>query len=772
MTTYFAAGPLVNYFFYKAIGVSDPPGPNIPLDFGKIYFYADEDHDLPLNSYSDVSDPNNPVVNPWPLRLGGQGDVGVIYLEDRMYYIEIYSKDDILQWTINHFNPGGDTGASSNDALNYIPNGQFLLHNDLPETDDYDAGEIRESITEIAPGGWTFERPDTSTGTDIVTFLRYDEYVASPPSNPRYALNISCTDSDSGDGYKRVSVKFPNVNRFASSTQQYTVGFSGIDNGETNTTVELYLRKNFGTDGSDEVSTLIETFTLSQTLQNFHIAFHYGTNEGKVIGENDDDYVSLDFRLKTDEEFDITLVDFMQESGNIINPIYPETPQRFDVKEALGGGFPVPAYDGSDFLLSPILTANGWIYDDSVVGSIMAQTTTVVPLGLIIADGAQYETAAYFTGGVPCARLQAKWFQEAKGLPIYGTGRQFVSAYYTNAGPAAASMRISNNAVGTATNFSDGTPATTFTFNNVTVGTDTASWGLYTGGDIFHIWGKLAGTFNDIGADAGTSGFTVSVIRNGTPSTETVFTKVIYRIQTIAATGLAGLYFDYNNTVTFFRVWFKVDGAGSAPASGGATLVEVDLLSTWTANEVARVIANTVSGFKVTNVIAKSASAVPAGSYWNLHTATQEYYVWYKKDGAGTDPAPPGKLPIPVDILAGYTDIQVATATLIAINSKYFAVPDLRGMFLRGVDNSAGIDISSEARWSFYNQTIYDGNGDLTGSFQFDEITQHSHTVQEASTAGTGGFLVDQAVASFPTSSAGGEESRPVNANVNWLIKY
>jgi len=777
MTTYIAAGPLVNYFFYKALGVQDelPTGPNIPLDYGKIYFYADEDHSVQLNSYSDVSDPNNPVVNPWPLRLGGQGDVGVIYLEDRLYFIQIFSKDDILQWTINHFNPGGGTGASANDALNYIPNGQFLLHNDLPATDDYDAGEIRQAITDIAPGGWTFERPNTSTATDIVTFDRYDEYVASPPSNPRYALHVNCTEADTADGYKRVSVKFPNVNRFASSTQQYTVGFNGIDNVDTNTTVELYVRKNFGTGGSDEVSTLIETFTLNATLQSFSVAFNYGTNEGKVIGVNNDDYVALDFRLRTDETVDVTLVDFLQESGNILNPIYPETPQRFDVKEALGGGFPVPAYDGSDLGLSPILTKDGWRFDRSNIGKIYASSYPTLEVGELLCDGTQYETAAYSADGIPYARLQSKWFQAGdKGMPIYGTGRQFVSTYYINGVPSP-SLVINNNAVGTATNFSDGSPATTFTFTPVTVGTDTQSWGLYRGGNYFYIWGKLTGAHDDTGATAGTSGFTVSVIRNGRPTVEGVLTKCIYEIQTIAATTLAGKYFTFNNTTTQFAIWFKVDGAGSAPTVPGATLIEVDLISTWVASEVAKVIAATVSGSKITNVIAKPASAVPAGSYWNLHTATQDYYVWYKKDGAGTDPAPPGKLPVLVHIQTGYTDIQVATATLLAINMKYFAVPDLRGMFLRGVDNGAGIDTDEATRWTFFNQNIYSGYGDMTGSFEFDEITQHSHLLGTSTGAhliATDGGTPTDTVGILGTYAAGGSESRPVNAYVNWVVKY
>lgn len=777
MTTYVAAGPLVNYFFYKAIGISDPPGPNIPLDFGKIYFYADEDHSMPLNSWSDVIDPNNPVVNPWPLRLGGQGDCGVIYLEDRLYFIQIFSKDDILQWTINHFNPGGGTGASANDALNYIPNGQFLLHNDLAATDDFDAGEIRQAITDIAYGGWTFERPDTSTATDIITFDRYDAYVASPPGNPRYAIHINCTEADTADGYKRVSVKFHNVNRFASLTQQYTVGFSGIDNGDTNTTVDLYLRKNFGTGGDAEVSTLIETFTLSAVLQSFSIAFSFGTNEGKVIGPNNDDFVSLDFRLKTDETVDVSLVDFLQESGNIVNPVYPETPQRFDVKESLGGGFPIPAYDGSNLGLYPTLTKSGWKFDDSSVSQIMALSIRQVPYGYLSANGDQYPSDGYSTDEIPYSRLQKKLMAPGEIFPRYGTGRNFVTAYYTNSFYTPVnSLRITNNSMGSVTDFSDGSAPTGFTFNNVTSGAVNAdSWGLIHDANSFYIWGKNLGSLNDTGISPNTSGFTVSTVRVGRPSIEPVNFRTIFSVTTIAAATLAGKFFSFNSNTTIYYVWYKVDGVGTDPAPGGATGIQVDLLSTWSAQEVASATANAISGFKVSNVITTAGAAIPTASFWNLNTTSTEYYVWYQKDGAGTDPAPFGKKPIKVSILSADTNIEIATKTLIAINSKYFATPDLRGMILRGWDNGAGIDTDTAARWSYYVNVL---TGNDVGSNQFDEILNHFHLEQSSENPGGDIPTVSQETASTIHSneaiilSTGGSESRPLNTYVNYVIKY
>jgi hypothetical protein len=782
MTTYVAAGPLVNYFFYKAIGVSNPPGPNIPLDSGKIYFYADEDHSMPLDSWSDVSDPENPVVNPWPLVLGGQGDCGVIYLEDRIYFIQIFSKDDILQWTINHFNPGGDTGGSTNDALNYIPNGQFLLHNDLAATDDFEAGEIRQPVTDIAYGGWTFNRPSASTAKDIVTFDRYDEYIASPSGNPRYSVHVNCIEADSADGYKSVSVKFPNVNRFASLTQQYTVGFSAIDNIDSNTTVELYVRKNFGTGGDAEVSTLIQTFTLDANIQAFNTVFVYGTNEGKVIGTNDDDYVALDFRLKTDETVDVNLVDFLQESGNIVNPVYPETTQRFDVKESLGGGFPIPAYDGSDLYLPVRLTTNGWEFDTSDIGKIYASSYQQVEIGELFADGSQYLTSGVSSDGIPYSRLQAKLMNLSAGeiLPRYGTGTNFVVALYTNTQSAPQnSLRITNNSMGIVTDFGDGSTPTGFTFNNVSDGSvNCNSWGLIYGAssspsNTFYIRGKNLGSLNDVGISPGSSGFTVNAIRAGRPDTETVNFKTLFSVATIPASTLAGKEFEFNSNSTAYYVWYKVDGAGTNPGGPGTGIL-VELLSTWNAAEVSCATASAISGFKISNVITTAGSTIPAGSFWNLNTSSTEYYVWYEVDGSGTDPAPFGKMPIKVSILSADTDVEVSTKTLMAINSMYFATPDLRGMFLRGWDNGAGIDTDSALRWSYYAQLLL---GDDVGSNQFDEILNHYHNLDQ-DTFVSGSFLSTPPGGvslnfSAPTVLAtGGSESRPLNTYVNYVIKY
>ena len=108
--------------------------------------------------------------------------------------------------------------------------------------------------------------------------------------------------------------------------------------------------------------------------------------------------------------------------------------------------------------------------------------------------------------------------------------------------------------------------------------------------------------------------------------------------------------------------------------------------------------------------------------------------------------------------------------------STTFNLPDYRGMFLRGVDNGAGTDPDAATRTAPFGGA---NEGDAVGSVQEDEFASHTHP-QEPETV----MRTDCAL--FPTNAAtsanmcrggttgpsGGSETRPVNAYVNYIIKY
>ena len=95
-------------------------------------------------------------------------------------------------------------------------------------------------------------------------------------------------------------------------------------------------------------------------------------------------------------------------------------------------------------------------------------------------------------------------------------------------------------------------------------------------------------------------------------------------------------------------------------------------------------------------------------------------------------------------------------------------VPDLRGRFPRGTDQGVKRDPDAAAR-----RAENGGNaGDKVGSVQDDEFKQHSHQYEHFPGARGGIASGDYWQASgAQTGPAGGNETRPKNVYVNWIIK-
>jgi hypothetical protein len=113
-------------------------------------------------------------------------------------------------------------------------------------------------------------------------------------------------------------------------------------------------------------------------------------------------------------------------------------------------------------------------------------------------------------------------------------------------------------------------------------------------------------------------------------------------------------------------------------------------------------------------------------------------------------------------VLADGRSVAGSTYATVSGNST---IPDLRGVFIRGKNNSRS-----------------DGNQDPAGersigAFQSDQNLSHSHTlnINEVSNGAGGqfGFQETSQVSSFAigTSSSGGSEARPRNVALNIFIK-
>ncbi|MBK7055668.1 MAG: tail fiber protein [Leptospiraceae bacterium] len=123
-----------------------------------------------------------------------------------------------------------------------------------------------------------------------------------------------------------------------------------------------------------------------------------------------------------------------------------------------------------------------------------------------------------------------------------------------------------------------------------------------------------------------------------------------------------------------------------------------------------------------------------------------------------------------------YADLFAVIGCNFGCSGGNFNLPDLRGRFLRGRDGGSGRDPDSGARTAM---GVGGNTADNVGSVQVDELKSHTHTVQwsydgsdndrDDSHPGVGLAYPN---GGLTTTATGGSETRPVNAYVNWIVKY
>ncbi len=782
------APSLEQYFVDKTTG--------LPLAAGKVYFYSDVNR----SNLKDVfklsgSPPNYSYValpNPSTLSAvgtfqdaGGNNILPYYYPynqegEIENYYIEVYSEDDVLQFTREAFpNAGGDdSDITLANAINYIPNGQFLLHNDIPADilNDLPAGRIREDVTEIAPGGWTFERSTGSTSVFNVTFPAYGEFVENPTASPRYACQITCTTADVTTTDNGIKVKFKDVNKFSAIPNRiYTIAFNAVTVNSGDFSATLRLIKFFGTGGTPSPTEIIplETFLITEDETLFQHSFTFGNNDGTNLGTNGDDYVQIELAFPTNITYGIKHTNFLVLAGEVTVQSFPQTTDRDFITRSLPNL--VPAHDGSDFSLPVMVGKEGFYFDHGAIGQIVASNSTTRS-GYLLCDGSTYLTSGYSPLGTPYRRLQEVLSNSDSvtpyAIPMFGTGPHFCAAYTDFLGENQ-SFVITNNSAGAVTQISDGSVATGFNFIRTHVGNAgygvTSFWSITD--ETFTIVNNVPGAVTQVGL--GTSGFSYgdNYNREGTS-----LLRNMRDLKTVNSNGnpMNGKYFTFNTVSTGFYVWYKVDGVGTDPAVGGRTGILVDLHALDNKIQIAQKTSDAINGFEVTTVVQTAASSIPTGSYFNIHTfggSQTYYYVWYQKDGVGTDPKPAGGIGIKISLLASDSAEDVKAKTLFGINSLYFAVPDYRGQFLRGnITNAVGMyDIGVR-----FSPTRGGTTGPLLGTYQFDSNLSHAHLYDSPIEEGLADAGIDHEAGIEEKLSApdGGKQSNPYNAVVNFFIKY
>lgn len=782
---YILAPALEQFYINKKTG--------LPLVKGKITFYKDDQRTLaglkPIYTLSG-SPPNYSYVElPNPLTLSAVGTIqddngnNVLpfyfpYDEQgnlELYYVTVYSSDAVLQFTREGWpNINLDNSKNEGNIVNFIPNGQFLIHNNIPAKENKVAGEITQAITILAPGGWTFHRPEQSTAKDLVVFERFGSAVSNPTGYPRYAIRIENQLPSSGDLVKDLRIRFRNVNRFASKDHYYTFAFAAQTNTGNALGVTALVIKNFGQSGSPVEEKITNTVTLTSTYTLINIPFIFGENQNKTLGLNDDDSVAIALRFPTNSVFDVSLTDFILTQGNAQITDYPQITDSKVISQSVAGSLPIPRADGWDNYLPIVYAQTGFTFYDGDIGKVYAAMYPEPSVGELLQDGTRYLRSAYSQEGIPYARVAKKLWDESLGYYRSGNGITFVTANLD----AQNKLILTTNQAGSATDASAGT--TEFTVETVFEGKD---YGLNTflGKNAKQVLCQAKVIGRVTVPDAKKSGFTITDLRNS----EAI--KHLFLIECPDAKNLAGKYFYFNTTTTAYTLYCTVDGKGDDPKIKDRTSIKLSLLNTQTAEEVAIYLAEFLAGHQLTTIQCLEARKITSGSYLTFSTSTPETFrVIYHKEkqkllnasfiGTSISDSKDADLEIPIDLLETDTAEQVAQKTKIAINQFYFAVWDMRDAFIRGWNKDNQIDTGD--RFFSYGQGLIKNN---LGSFQLDDITSHNHPAlfggqyvfgypHPSEGAYSGG---DNSLNFSPaTGDQGGPESRPINFSANFVMKY
>ena len=578
------ASSLQEYFVDKDTG--------LPLSGGIVSFWKDEDRTTPKPVYTLTGSPPNYTyaVLPNPLELSAVGtpqyngnDIVIYYYpydEDgniELYYITIESAivaPQFVRQAWPNFSLASNP-SSGQEIFNYIPNPQFIMHNNLPPDDTVNpalqAGQIREAITQIAQGGWTFERPDSSTALDYVTFFRYGSFVDDPTQSPRFALQVNTTSPDITDAFKNICVNFSDVNKFTNNpsplvtNQVYTFYLEAQTIDSADFDVDIKVIKNFGTGGSSPVTLAFDTITITNNMTQYPITLDFGENSSYTIGDLDDDYVQVVLSLPTNISTHAIYTNFLLAINDIIIAAFPTTTDKDMIARSMVP--PVPNADGFDLGLPLAQGKDGYIYDDSGVGQIYATTLDTAGVAELLLTGQTLPVSGYSSYGIPYRRLFNKWLNPMTGIPKFGTGPIFATCYINQTGSF---LTLMTNQFGTQTAVANGAVPTPFTFSQICAGTSDYGFIPFfaettpSSGNSIVVVNKVRGAVSTV-ITSSTGTVDAGILRLGQdirPNIADSYNALVEQIYYIALAGIpaAGSYFTLGTTTQDYYIWFTLNG--------------------------------------------------------------------------------------------------------------------------------------------------------------------------------------------------------------------
>lgn len=732
-----------------------------PLIGGSVYWYKASDHSTLKNVYED-RDLTIDLPNPTPLNAAGivsdaTGAPKPVYLaDDENYFVAVYRAGesppiDIPIQTVDDWN--ADNAFSTKPQIdevvttNFIPNAQFrslINAKTLYSSDDLN---VTNNIL-IARNNWYLRR-DVLTSTNVIEFKEFISGQTDVPFNPKYYLNFSCSVA-STEIEKDITVDIGDVQTFSNQEMTFAIWAKS----STISQIEIIADQDFGSGGSSQVQTVVDSFQLTNTWVQYNTTFTVADVSGKTVGT--DNKFRIRVRVPLNAICNIDFVMCQQNFGNTV--------LEFDYQPAIDNdgnaskdAIPQPAESQADAGKSLTIIEDGITNEwrsNPPVGSTIGFAGDTAPDGFLPCDNDSYSGIEKTT--------YANLYDVIKNK--YGFGADgFYPINYN------ADITIHNTKKDTSvTNIIDGT--TGFTFLTVREGSDLGfltdtRWSSTIATipqNAVVVTNKVNGAVT--ASSAQTSGFTVTVHQTGHGSQ-----PEITFITPTAASGLAGKYFFISSTTTDYYVWFKESGTGTDPAIGGRTGIEVAVNTGDTLLQVYAAIFFALGGCEQSKITCNAASTLTPGDNFLIYNSTITFVPWYRVGGAGSEPATAGTK-FPIDVDTADTAIQVATKTRDALARVFFQTPKYGGYFMRVFDNGAGVDPDAATR---YPTLGFEQSGDNVGTLQNDENKLHSHSTGEClGGSGSIGYTGDIFQGVYETGVSGGAEARPLNVYEMRIIKY
>lgn len=688
------------------------PGPNYPLSGGFIFFYEDENRTVQANTYSDVSDPDNPTVNPNPIQLGASGEWPVFYFDDRLYYIVITDntgdQSNPVQ-VIEHYDPAQMNTSIGTTAFNdnFLVNPQFNYPIEFWKTTDM-PGEITEPSTVVA-WGWTFYEDADTTSENFITFEDISNQQIE--GSPILELLLTCSTVSSEETLKDIVQVFGAVDFLSDMPVTYSAQM--INQFMSNIQVNLILELNYGLDGSPTQLITVATFTVTQTLTKYVATFTIPSTESFTVGEGN--YMAIRAQPAIGQTCKFGITNALLEPGNIPAPIFVDEPKSFAKSQILGNATFIDDA-GLPENWSSYYYADGDIFPYADTGTITLQKNNSPQDFRHVCDGSTLLVNGYSPTNIPFRRLFNVIGNTFGGAgTLVATSNENIVTVNSSVGArehsawtaGTTTFTLSNTVIGlraginlvsndnmtvSGTFFNQFAPSQVnplFDVNVRTVFAPSAASGLLT------YWG----TFNNL-INPGNIDITTILPGSGSQNATFLmtFNSIIandYKTRSVSSPPYLatssfiefatfannvrqplGAGSDSVNQLILFSVDGASDGIPRLDQNPGITFANSYVVPFLSANTIlqnidvfCRFIANPFTWTITVNVVPT------AGQYFLYSDATTDFYGWFTVNGVGTDPAVPSRTGVMIPLFTGYTTEQTAEAIALALNTAEFAVP-------------------------------------------------------------------------------------------------